>query len=73
MEEQGYSVIRMFHIFVEVLTIAAMIGGSISLVLLAKYKYQPEIERVWQNRNKEGKNNQINLEHTNSIMVEYKR
>jgi capsular polysaccharide biosynthesis protein len=64
---------KMFDFF-EILTIVAIIGGSICLVLFAKNKYQPEIERIWENRNKEkDKNNQINSEHTNSIIAEYKK
>jgi hypothetical protein len=43
----------------EVLTISALIGGSTALVLFAKNKYQPEIEKVWENRKNNGKGYQI--------------
>jgi hypothetical protein len=39
----------MFHLLVEGLTIAAIIGAAIIAVLLIKNKYQPEIERTWEN------------------------
>jgi capsular polysaccharide biosynthesis protein len=39
----------MFHLLVEVLTIAAIIGAAVIAVLLIKNKYQPEIERTWEN------------------------
>jgi Na+/glutamate symporter len=41
---------RMFHQLAEGLTIAAIIGGGgIIAVLLIKNKYQPEIEKTWEN------------------------
>jgi hypothetical protein len=43
----------------EVLTISALIGGSTVLVLFAKNKYQPEIEKVWENRKNNGEGYQI--------------
>jgi hypothetical protein len=39
----------MFHLLVEGLTITAIIGGCVIVVLLIKNKYQPEIERTWEN------------------------
>jgi hypothetical protein len=40
----------MFYLLVEeVLTIAAIIGAAVIAVLLIKNKYQPEIERTWEN------------------------
>jgi Na+/glutamate symporter len=39
----------MFHLLVEGLTIAAIIGAAVIAVLLIKNKYQPEIERTWEN------------------------
>jgi hypothetical protein len=39
----------MFHLLVDGLTIAAIIGAAVIAVLLIKNKYQPEIERTWKN------------------------
>ena len=45
---------QQFHmIIVEILTLATIIGPSATW--LAKNKYQPGIERVWENRNSEEK------------------
>jgi hypothetical protein len=44
---------------IEGLTISVLIGGSTILVLFAKNKYQPEIEKVWENRKENGKGYQI--------------
>jgi hypothetical protein len=44
---------------IEGLTISTLIGGSTILVLFAKNKYQPEIEKVWENRKENGKGYQI--------------
>jgi len=40
-------------IIVEILTLATIIGASAIATWLAKNKYQPGIETVWENRNSE--------------------
>jgi hypothetical protein len=46
---------------IEGLTIAGMIGASSIAVLLTKNKYQPEIERVWENSGQQGEEQKISL------------
>jgi hypothetical protein len=46
---------------IEGLLIAGIIGANSIAVLLAKNRYQPEIERVWENSRQEGEEQKISL------------
>jgi hypothetical protein len=60
----------MFHLLVEGLTIAAIIGAAVIAVLLIKNKYQPEIERTWENsREQEEEQKSLLLLSSDSVRV----
>jgi hypothetical protein len=46
---------------IEGLTIAGIIGASSIAVLLAKNRYQPEIEGVWEKSRQQGEEQKISL------------